>query len=60
MSIFSFAESYSDPRLNPYDISRYIDRVSRRAFACGEAELTVGAYDGTDAVSAGVGAAAVC
>jgi chloride channel 3/4/5 len=28
MSIFSFAESYTDPRSNPYDISRYIDRVS--------------------------------
>lgn len=28
MSIFSFAESYSDTRHNPYDISRYIDRVS--------------------------------
>jgi hypothetical protein len=27
MSIFSFAESYSDLRHNPYDISRYIDRV---------------------------------
>ena len=28
MSIFSFAESFSDTRYNPYDISRYIDRVS--------------------------------
>ena len=28
MSIFSFAESYSDPRFNPYDVSKYIDRVS--------------------------------
>ncbi|ORX38562.1 chloride channel [Kockovaella imperatae] len=27
MSIFSFAESYTDPRHNPYDISRYIDRA---------------------------------
>ena len=29
MSIFSFAESYSDPRHNPLDLSQYIDRVSR-------------------------------
>jgi hypothetical protein len=28
MSIFSFAESFSDPRYDPYDISRYVDRVS--------------------------------
>ena len=27
MSIFSFAESYSNPRHNPYDMSCYIDRV---------------------------------
>jgi chloride channel 3/4/5 len=33
MSIFSFAESYTDPRSNPYDISRYIDRVSRLLLA---------------------------
>jgi chloride channel 3/4/5 len=31
MSIFSFAESYSDARYNPYDIARYIDRVSYSA-----------------------------
>ena len=30
LSIFSFVESFSDPRHNPYDISRYIDRVSQR------------------------------
>ena len=27
MSIFSFAESFSETRTNPYDLSRYIDRA---------------------------------
>lgn len=31
MSIFSFADSFHEPGHNPYDMSRYIDRVSGRA-----------------------------
>ncbi len=32
VSIFSFADSFSDPRYNPYDISRYVDRVCRALY----------------------------
>ena len=31
ISIFSFADSLSDPRHNPYDISRYVDRVRQNS-----------------------------
>ena len=46
MSIFSFAESYSDARHNPYDVSRYIDRVSDLNHCLGRPSMDLGVRSG--------------
>jgi hypothetical protein len=64
-SIFSFADSVDMGKTNPYDLSRYLDRVSMDYTASGGvrdemwADLDIGAYHGPAALAARTGAAVV-
>ena len=60
MSIFSFAESFSDTRNNPYDISRYIDRVGLICATWGPlSDIRAGTDHGADPLAARIGPATV-